>query len=320
MESDLIGEVNSSLSEEARGRVIQAQSGFFDVETKQGVVVCQLRGKLKKGRKEGDIIAIGDWVQISIQEPGKGMIEEVEPRRSMLYRMAPTPRGEYQQVLVANLDLAVFVFSIVQPEPRLGMLDRFLVIAEKEGLNSLIVVNKIDISGKRQAKNLFQRYQKIGYPVLYTSAETKRGLRQLEKHLIGKTSLFAGPSGAGKSSLLNAIQPGLGLTVSAVSEGTKKGKHTTVSRKLVPLSKGGYVADTPGLKALDLWDITPEEVDGYFREISKTLKNCRFSDCTHTHEPGCAVIEAVKKGEIHPERYESYLRLREVEEDKIPWF
>jgi ribosome biogenesis GTPase len=234
--------------------------------------------------------------------------------------MAPTPRGEYQQVLVANLDLAVFVFSIKQPEPRLGMLDRFLVIAEKERIQSLIVVNKIDLTGKTQAQILFKRYQKIGYPVLYTSAETKRGLRKLEGHLVGKISVFAGPSGAGKSSILNAIQPGLGLAVSEVSEGTQKGKHTTVSRKLVPLSKGGYVADTPGLKALDLWDITPEEVDGYFREISRTLENCRFSDCTHTHEPGCAVIEAVKKNKIHPERYESYLRMREVEEDKIPWF
>jgi ribosome biogenesis GTPase len=308
------------MTEEIRGRVIRAQSGFFDVETDQGVVVCQLRGRLKKGRREGDIVAIGDWALISIQEPGKGMIEDVEPRQTMLYRVAPTPRGEYQQVLVANPDLAVFVFSILQPEPRLRMLDRFLVVAEKERIQSLVVVNKIDLTGIGPARELFKRYQKIGYPVLYTSAETKRGLRQLERHLIGKISVFAGPSGAGKSSILNAIQPGLGLAVSEVSEGTQKGKHTTVSRKLVPLSKGGYVADTPGLKALDLWDITPEEVDGYFREISRTLENCRFSDCTHTHEPGCAVIEAVKKNKIHPERYESYLRMREVEEDKIPWF
>jgi ribosome biogenesis GTPase len=238
----------------------------------------------------------------------------------MLYRMAPTPRGEYQQIIVANADLAVFVFSISQPEPKLRMLDRFLVIAEREEIESLIVVNKIDLTGKRKARELFQHYQQIGYPLIYTSAEKRRGLRRLEKHLIGKISVFAGPSGAGKTSLLNAIQPGLGLAVREVSEVTQKGKHTTVSRKLVPLDKGGYVADTPGLKALDLWDITPEEVDGYFREISRALKHCRFSDCTHTHEPGCAVIEAVKKKKIHPERYRSYLRMREVEEDKIPWF
>jgi len=310
------------MTEQIRGRVLRAQSGFFEVETDQGIVVCQLRGRLKQGRREGDIVAIGDWVWITVQdqEPDKGMIEEVEERRSMLYRMAPTPRGEYQQVIVANPELAVFVFSIAQPEPKLRMLDRFLVIAEREGIESLIVVNKIDLTGKRQAQNLFQRYHKIGYPVLYTSAEKRRGLRRLEKELVGRVSVFAGPSGAGKTSLLNAIQPGLGLAVKEVSEVTQKGKHTTVSRKLVPLSKGGYVADTPGLKALDLWDVTPEEVDGYFREISRALKNCRFSDCTHTHEPGCAVIAAVKKKKIHPERYRSYLRMREIEEDKIPWF
>ena len=314
------------MSEEIRGRIVKTQSGFYDVETNEGITVCQLRGRLKKGRKLGDIAAIGDWVGITIQEPGIGMIEEVKPRQSMLYRMAPTARGEYQQggeyqqIIIANPDQAVFVFSIQEPEPRLRMLDRFLVIAEKERIEALIVVNKIDLTGRMQAQKLFRRYEKIGYPVLYTSVPKKIGLRALHKKLIGKTSVFAGPSGSGKSSILNAIQPGLGLAVKEVSEATSKGRHTTVSRKLLPLEKGGYVADTPGLKALDLWDITPEEVDGYFREISKILKNCRFSDCTHTHEPGCAVIEAIQKRKIHPERYRSYLRMREVEEDKIPWF
>ncbi len=308
------------MTEEFRGRVIQAQSGFFSVETGEKVVVCQLRGRLKKGRKLADIIAIGDWVIITEQEDDTGMIEEVEPRQSMLYRMAPTARGEFKQIIIANPDQAVFIFSVAQPEPRLPMLDRFLVIAERESIDILIVANKVDLVGMKKAKEYFQRYQKIGYKVFYTSAVKNRGINQLKKELIGKTSVFAGPSGAGKSSILNAIQPGLGLVVKEVSEATKKGKHTTVSRKLVPLSGGGYIADTPGLKALDLWDITPEEVDGYFPEIHKALSHCRFSDCTHTHEPGCAVIEAIKNKEIHPERYRSYLRMREVEEDKIPWF
>jgi ribosome biogenesis GTPase len=275
---------------------------------------------LKKGRKLGDIVAIGDWVVVTEQEPGAGMIEEVEERQNMIYRMAPTARGEYQQVIIANLDQAVFVFSIREPKPKLRMLDRFLVIAEKERIRSLIVVNKIDLTGKRKALQLFNRYQKIGYGVFYTSAVKKRGIGKLKKELIGKSSLFAGPSGAGKTSILNAIQPGLGLDVKEVSEATKKGRHTTVSRKMVRLRDGGYVADTPGLKALDLWDITPEEVDGYFPEISQALLDCHFSNCTHTHEEGCAVIEAIKEKKIHPERYRSYLRMREVEEDKIPWF
>ena len=308
------------MTEVMRGRVVQSQSGFFHVKTDEEILVCQLRGRLKQGRKMGDIIAIGDWVMVTETEPGKGMVEEIEPRQSMFYRMAPTARGEYQQIIIANPDQAVFVFSVFEPEPRLPMLDRFLVIAEREEIDIVIVANKIDLSGMQIARDSFQRYQKIGYPVIYTSAVKKRGIKKLKKRLIGRVSLLAGPSGAGKTSLLNAIQPGLGLEVKEVSQATSKGKHTTVSRQLVPLSEGGYVADTPGLKALDIWDITPEEVDGYFREIHDALENCRFSDCTHTHEPGCAVVEAVKKEKIHPERYYSYLRMREVEEDKIPWF
>lgn len=308
------------MTEEIRGQVIQAQSGFFTVKAADAIVVCQLRGRLKKGRKLADIVAIGDWVIITEQEPGKGMIEKVEPRQNMLYRMAPTARGEFKQIIIANADQAVFVFSVAMPEPRLPMLDRFLVIAERESIDIMIVANKIDLTGMGKAREYFERYQKIGYQVFYTSAEKNRGITKLKKHLINKISVFAGPSGAGKTSILNLIQPGLGLEVKKVSDANQKGKHTTVSRQLVPLSGGGYVADTPGLKALDLWDITPEEVDGYFPEIHKALLNCRFSDCTHTHEPGCAVIAAIKKNEIHPERYRSYLRMREVEEDKIPWF
>jgi ribosome biogenesis GTPase len=308
------------LTDFIRGRVIQAQSGFFTVESGEGLYVCEIRGRLKKGRKLADIVAIGDWVQISEQDPGKGMIEEVEDRQSMIYRMAPTARGEFQQIIIANLDQAVFVFSVKEPDPKLRMLDRFLAIAEKERIDAIIVANKTDLATRRYAQEFFNRYQKIGYQVFYTSVVKNRGISQLKKQLKDKTTLFAGPSGAGKTSILNLIQPGLGLAVKEVSETTKKGKHTTVSRKLVALDIGGYVADTPGLKALDLWDTTPEEVDGYFREISQTLLNCHFSDCTHTHETGCAVIEAVKKKKIHPERYRSYLRMREVEEDKIPWF
>ena len=308
------------MTEEMRGQVIQAQSGFFSVKAGDRDVVCQLRGRLKKGRKLADIIAIGDWVIITEQEPGTGMIESVEPRKNMLYRMAPTARGEFQQIIIANADQAVFIFSVAMPEPRLPMLDRFLVIAERESIDILIVANKIDLTGMAKAKEYFQRYEKIGYQVFYTSAEKNRGISKLKKHLIDKISVFAGPSGAGKSSILNIIQPGLGLEVKEVSDANKKGKHTTVSRQLVPLSGGGYVADTPGLKALDLWDITPEEVDGYFPEIREALLDCRFSDCTHTHEPGCAVIKAIKEKKIHLERYHSYLRMREVEEDKIPWF
>jgi ribosome biogenesis GTPase / thiamine phosphate phosphatase len=153
-------------------------------------------------------------------------------------------------------------------------------------------------------------YETIGYRVLYTSTKTGAGIEELKLILAGKISAFAGPSGAGKSSLLNAMQPGLGLAVNEISKAMDKGKHTTVTRELFPLEGGGYVADTPGWKSLALWDTQPEEIDGYFPELRDLVQHCMFSDCTHTHEPGCAVRRALDEGKIHRERYESYLRLR----------
>lgn len=301
------------------GRVIRAQSGFFFVQEDEQIYRCQIRGRLKQGQKTGDIVAVGDWVQYSKIDDQEGMIEEVEPRINMIYRMDPRPQGEYRQIIIANLDQAVFVFAAAQPEPRLRMLDRFLVMAEKEKIFAIIVANKVDLTGLEKAREYFQRYEKIGYPIHYTSALSGKNIDKLKESLADKVTLFAGPSGAGKTSLLNAIQPGLGLEVREVSHATQKGKHTTVVRKMVPLEMGGYLTDTPGLKALDLWDTEPEEVDGYFPELRALVPECRFSDCTHIHEPGCAVKAALEAGEINQERYESYLRMREVEEDKIPW-
>ena len=280
------------------------------METEAGFVTCRLRGRLKRGPRTGDIIAVGDWVRISMLPDGSGMIEEIEERKHMFARMAPTPRGEYQQILIANPDQVVLVFACADPEPRLRMLDRFLIVAEEAGIPATIVFNKVDLIGIQQAQKWFGHYTKIGYPVLYSSVKTGRGLRELSKHLISQISVLAGPSGVGKSSLLNAIQPGLGLAVRDVSETTGKGKHTTVVRELFALDGGGYVADTPGLKALALWDIEPEEVDAYFPELRDLVSDCQFSNCTHIHEPGCAVMAAVEDGSIHFERYESYVRLR----------
>jgi ribosome biogenesis GTPase len=172
------------------------------------------------------------------------------------------------------------------------------------------VANKTDLVGWQQARKIFGHYTKLGYKVIYTSVKRRRGIRKLRKLLEGKISVFAGPSGVGKSSLLNAVQPDLGLQVRTVSEATGKGRHTTVVREMFRLDNGGYVADTPGLKALALWDIEPEELDGYFPEIARRVADCQFSSCTHVDEPGCAVVAAVERGKIHPERYESYLRLR----------
>ena len=258
---------------------------------------------------------MGDWVQVTVLADGTGMIEEVEERGRKIVRLAPTPRGEYQQIIIANPDQAVLVFACAKPEPRLGMLDRFLVITERQGVPPLIVANKADLVEPSVAQALFDHYQLLGYPLIYTSAKSGQGVAALAEQLKGKLSVLMGPSGVGKSSLLNAIQPGLGLEVRAVSEATEKGKHTTVVRQMFALQEGGYIADTPGLKALALWDIQPEEIDGYFPELRPLVHLCQFNDCTHTHEPGCAVRQAVEAGRVHPARYESFARMRGGEID-----
>ena len=295
-----------------QGLIIKAQSGFFTVETGQGFVVCQLRGKLKQGKATGDIAAIGDRVRIKISTDGSGAIEEVEERKQAIVRLDPRPQGEYQQVLLANADQAVFVFACAQPNPRLRMLDRFLVIAEKQNIPAVIVANKTDLV--KNAKEIFGLYEPLGYRVIYTSTKTGTGIDELHTTLKSKISALAGPSGVGKSSLLNEIQPGLGLAVNEISMAMDKGKHTTVTRQMFPLVGGGYVADTPGWKSLALWDTKPEEIEAYFPELRELVQNCQFSDCTHTHEPNCAVLAALKEGRVHPERFESFLRLRAGQE------
>ncbi len=297
------------------GLIIRSQSGFYVVETEQGLLTCQLRGRLKQGPRLGDLAAVGDWVQVSSLSGGRGMIESIDERQRMLVRLAPTPKGMYQQILIANPDQAVFVFACMDPAPRLGMLDRFLVIAEKQDITSLIVANKIDLVGEEKAQALFGHYPSLGYPVIYASARAAAGVEELREHLHGKVSVLAGPSGVGKTSLLNALQPGLGLEVRETSQATSKGRHTTVVRQLFPLKSGGYIGDTPGLKALALWDIQSHELDGYFPELRPLVDQCLFSDCTHMREPGCAVQAAVAQGQVHPARYNSYCRMRLGQED-----
>ena len=279
-------------------------------------ITCELRGRLKQGARTGDILAVGDRVQISVLPEGTGMIEEILPRERAIVRMDPRPRGMYRQILLANPDQAVFVFACAKPSPRLRMLDRFLVIAEQQEIPTIIVANKVDLVGLTEAKSLFGHYAKIGYPVVYTSAAEGVGIEELRGILKGKLSAFAGPSGVGKSSLLNAMQPGLGIAVNEISDALDRGTHTTTHRELYPLNEGGYVADTPGWKSLALWDTEPEELDGYFPDIAPLVAQCRFSDCTHTHEPGCAVVAALESGDLHEERFDSYLRMREGLSDR----
>ncbi len=278
------------------------------MESGGGMFVCQLRGKLKQGRAKGDIAALGDRVEITLLDDGSGVVEKVRERRQALVRLDPRPSGVYQQVLLANADQTVFVFACANPAPRLRMLDRFLVIAEKQKIPVLIVANKTDLV--ENPKETFGMYESLGYRVLYSSTKSGAGVDELRTQLQNKISALVGPSGVGKSSLLNAIQPGLGLAVSEISQSMGKGRHTTVTRQMFRLEGGGYVADTPGWKSLALWDTEPEEMDAYFPELRDLVPHCQFSDCTHQHEPGCAVLAALNDGKIFAERYDSYVRLR----------
>lgn len=298
------------------GIILKAHSGFFTVHTATGDFVCQLRGRLKQARQQTDLATIGDQVEISTQAEGQGMVEAIHPRRSALVRRAPSGSkrikegGGKAQVIVANPDQAVFVFACADPAPHLRMLDRFLVLAEAENLPAVIIANKSDLLAPEAARALFSLYPLLGYPVIFTSARAGEGIPELRETLQGKISVFAGPSGVGKSSLLNQVQPELGLRTSAVSQNTAKGRHTTVYPELFALDNGGYVADTPGMRALGLWDIEPEELDGYFVEMRGLVSRCEFGDCTHLREPGCAVRRAVETGQIASSRYDSYCRLR----------
>ncbi|TAK11204.1 MAG: ribosome small subunit-dependent GTPase A [Anaerolineae bacterium] len=303
------------MADTLRGRIIRSQSGFFTVATAEGEITAHLRGRLKQGAKTGDLIAVGDWVELALNTGDTPMIDRVEERQSKFSRMAPSARGVYEQIIVANPDQAVFVFACADPTPKTRMLDRFLIIAEEQGLPPLVVANKTDLVAFGEAEKLFGHYPELGYKLIYTSAKAGRGVDELRRALAGKLSVFAGPSGVGKSTLLNAVQPGLGLAVSAVSEATGKGKHTTTVRELFALEGGGYVADTPGLKALALWDIEPEELDAYFPEMVPLVPQCQWSNCTHIEETGCAVLAAVEDGRIHPARYDSYVKLRAGEGD-----
>lgn len=310
------------MSETIAGRVLRAQSGQYWVSTERGVVHCTLRGKLKRERKaRSDIAVIGDRVQVRLLEGPEagdgleGVVEEVTPRENRFARRQPGKRGVYKEdVLVANLDRIYAVFSCSSPPMNPRVLDRFLVTAELDRIPAAIVANKIDEVSRSEAEAKFGPYAEIGYPVLYTSARDEIGIAELREQLRDRVSAFVGPSGVGKSSLLNALEPGLGLAVGAISETLDKGRHTTRVAELHPLREGGWVADTPGIREIATFELPKAELARCFPEMRPFLGQCRFPDCSHDHEPDCAVRAAVEEGTIRRERYESYLRILDGEE------
>ncbi|MQA89074.1 MAG: ribosome small subunit-dependent GTPase A [Gemmatimonas sp.] len=292
------------------GIVLRSSGGVYEVETAEGVHEALLRGRLKLESRVGDRVVVGDRVEIEAATPGPAWtIEHVDERHSALVRRAPG-KAPKAKVIVANLHRVVVVFASADPEPHLRMLDRFLVLAESSDLDAVVVANKIDLLGQAAARARFHVYEEIGYRVVFTSAKTGLGVGELREILCEGISTLTGPSGVGKSSLLNAVQPGLGLRVSAVSERVRKGRHTTVTAELIHLECGGYVADTPGLREIGLWGVDLDELGLYFPEFEPYLGHCRYrNSCTHSHEPGCSVRAAAERGEIAESRFDSYLRL-----------
>lgn len=295
------------------GVVLVRSGNVYRVHTEDGEVRATLRGTLK--HKDEDRVVPGDVVSLDIrpEEPGSAAITDIRPRRSVLARRAAQGSSgggvRRAQPVAANVDQVVVVAATCDPEPNARMLDRFLVIAEANALPAALVVNKVDLS-RDAVETLTRRYTPAAYQVLAMSVRTGEGLPALRDLLRGRHSVFTGASGVGKSSLLNALEPGLKLRVGAISEKWRTGKHTTTAAELVPVAGVGYVVDTPGMREVGAWGIDPEALGGCFPEFRPYLDQCRFDNCRHLAEPGCAV-RAAPAGAIDPDRLISYERIFE---------
>jgi ribosome biogenesis GTPase len=306
-----------------RGIVVRGRGHHYDVTILSQAGrpggesrLCEIRGRLLQERGRDTLVAVGDYVWIVPVGETRGQIERIEERESVLSRQHPGVAVPAEDVILANPDQVLVVFAIVEPEPHLRMLDRFLVIAEANELPAIICVNKLDLASAEVAEALFGLYTRIGYPVIYASTVTGEGIEELRTQLSDRVTVISGPSGVGKSSLLNTIQPGLNIQIGDLREVASKGKHTTRAAQLygLPFGTDTFVADTPGIRELGLYEIDEQSLGFYFREFVPFIHDCRYPNCTHDHEPECAVRKAVEVGTIAQARYESYLRLLHGEE------
>jgi ribosome biogenesis GTPase len=298
------------------GIVVRSHGHWHEVvlHDRADPVIATLRGSLKRHRRGTDPVAVGDRVWLTPLPDNEGVIDYIEPRTRTLGRIARHTR-DVEQVILANPDQVLFVFAYRQPEPHLRMLDRFIILAELQEIPIRIVVSKLDLdeTGGESARALFADHARA-FPVHFVSTRTGEGVDQLRDVLAGKVSAVAGPSGVGKSSLLNLLDPAPNREVAAVSTATGKGRHTTVGARLHTIGNNTFVADTPGMRALTMVAVSGSDLDWSFRELRPYLGLCRYPDCTHVHEPGCAVRDAVEREEIARSRYESYVLLRTGDE------
>lgn len=290
------------------GLVTRSEGSVFWVETGGREIPCALRGRMKKRQlRVSSLVVVGDQVIVETLADGTGVIEERLPRQTELVR--PGFRG-LPHVIAANLDQLVIVQSARQPSFKRRLTERFMATARRGAMSALVVVNKCDLEDKRVVESWVEPLAAGGAEVVLTSAVTGLGVDELRSRLVGRVSGMAGQSGVGKSSLITAMFPEYSIRTAATSEGTGKGRHTTTSSRLYPLPGGGYLADTPGIRELGLFEDSDEDVAGVFPEIEAMAAGCGFRDCTHTHEPSCAVKDAVENGEIDEDRYRNYVRMR----------
>jgi ribosome biogenesis GTPase len=295
--------------ERYQGTVIATHGPLVTVQVGDRTLVVATRRRIvwEGGPPSVPRLVVGDRVVVEMADED-GVIVSANPRSSCLLRRAPS--SARAQILAANVDQALLVFSARQPEPKRGLLDRFLVACHLAGIEARITINKVD-QGTEDIEPWLAVYENLGYPVYRVSARTGWGLGRVKRLLADRTTLFCGPSGAGKSSLLNSVYPGFRLKVGSISETTGKGRHTTSRAELMPLPYGGFVVDTPGLKEFGLWRASRRDLEAGFPEIDELRDGCRFPDCSHLHEPECAVQQAVEDGTVDDERYRSFVKLLE---------
>lgn len=299
-----------------KGRIVESTGHWYKVAYDEGstlqTINCRLPGRFRlKDHALTNPIAVGDYVEFEINNDGSGSIEKIIDRENYLIRQS-THHQEESQILAANIDRAYVVQSVNKPRLKQGFFDRFLVTCEAYNIPAFLIINKMDLANDKartHVNSIAELYGSLGYPVFKTSLKDKESLDQLKKDLHNNTSVFIGPSGVGKSSLLNHIDPVIDRKVGEVSTFNEKGKHTTTYAKLLPLQIGGYIVDTPGIREFGLVNIEPWELSLFFPEMLEPRQYCKFNNCTHSHEPGCGVIQAFKGGKIDPVRYGSYLNI-----------